>query len=84
MHTLKISYRNIFQLLGNIGWIDTLLIEENVYPDLVKVFYSNMEVFEENKTQVITNVGGVKIDFDVSLLNFYPRFIRFWPRNLFT
>ncbi|KAH9768926.1 hypothetical protein KPL71_011792 [Citrus sinensis] len=49
--------------------IDALLIEENVYPDLVKVFYSNMEVFEENKTRVITNVGGVMIDFDVSVLN---------------
>ena len=40
-----------------------------MYPDLVKVFYSNIEVSEENKTRVITNVGGVMIDFDVSLLN---------------
>ena len=46
MHTLKISHRNLFQLLGDVGWIDALLIEENVYPDLVKVFYSNIEVFE--------------------------------------
>ena len=69
MHTLKISYRNIFQSLGDVGWINALLIEENVYPDLVKVFYSNMEVSEKNKTRVITTVGGVKIDFDVSLLN---------------
>ncbi|KAH9801517.1 Integrase catalytic domain-containing protein [Citrus sinensis] len=42
---------------------------KTLYPDLVKVFYSNMEVSEENKTRVITNVGGVMIDFDVSLLN---------------
>ena len=46
------------------------MIEENVYPDLVKVFYSNMDVSEENKTRVITNVEGVKIDFDVSVLSF--------------
>ena len=40
-----------------------------MYPDLVKVFYSNMEVSKKNKTPVITNVGGILIDFDVSLLN---------------
>ena len=70
MHTLNISHRNLFQLLGDVGWIDELLIKENMYPDLVKVFDSNMEVSEENKTRVITNVGGVMIDFDVSLLNY--------------
>ena len=46
------------------------MIEENMYPDLVKIFYSNMEVSEKIKTRVITNVGGVLIDFDVSLLNY--------------
>ena len=40
-----------------------------MYPDLMKVFYSNMKVSEENKTRVITTIGGVKIDFDISLLN---------------
>ena len=45
------------------------MIEENVYPDLVKVFDSNMDVSKDNKTLVITNVGGVMIDFDVSVLN---------------
>ena len=39
-----------------------------MYPDLVKMFYSNMDVSEEKKTRVITNVGGVLIDFDVSEL----------------
>ncbi|KAH9716076.1 hypothetical protein KPL71_021332 [Citrus sinensis] len=69
IHTLNISHRNLFQLLGDVGWIDALMIEEKLYPDLVKVFYSNMDVSEENKTRVITNIGGVMIDFDVSLLN---------------
>ena len=69
INTLNISRRNLFQLLGEVGWINALMIEENVYLDLVKVFYSNMDVFSENKTRVITNVGGVIIDFDVSLLH---------------
>lgn len=56
-------------MLGDVGWINALMIVENLYPDLVKVFYSNMDVSAENKTRVITNVGGVMIDFDVSLLN---------------
>ncbi|KAH9697591.1 Integrase catalytic domain-containing protein [Citrus sinensis] len=63
------SYRNIFQLLGDVGWIDALLIEENVYPDLVKVFYSNMNCSAEKENQVITTVGGVLIEFDDSELN---------------
>ena len=45
------------------------MFEENLYPDLVKVFYSNIDVSEENKTWVITNIRGVTIDFDVSMLN---------------
>ncbi|KAH9753250.1 Integrase catalytic domain-containing protein [Citrus sinensis] len=69
LNTLNISHRNLFQLLGDVGWIDALMIEENLYPDLLKVFYSNMDVSAENKTRVITNVGGVMIDFDFSLLN---------------
>ncbi|KAH9671200.1 hypothetical protein KPL70_017266 [Citrus sinensis] len=65
----KISHRNLFQLLGDVGWIDALLIEENVYPDLVKVFYSNMDCSAEKENRVITTVGGVLIEFDDSELN---------------
>ena len=84
MHTLNISHRNLFQLLGDVGWIDALMIEETLYPDLVKVFYSNREISKENKTRVITNVRGVMIDFDVSLLNsILGSSDFFWPRNLF-
>ncbi|KAH9657669.1 CCHC-type domain-containing protein [Citrus sinensis] len=53
----------------HVGWLNALVVEENVYPDLVKVFYSNMEVSEENKNRVITTVGGVLIEFDDSELN---------------
>ena len=45
------------------------MIEENVYPNLVKVFYSNMDTSAEKENRVITNVGGVSIEFDYSELN---------------
>ena len=57
------------------------MIEENVYPDLVKVFYSNMDIFEEKKNQIITNVEGVLIDFDIYELNSIPENLRLWLRN---
>ncbi|KAH9716748.1 Integrase catalytic domain-containing protein [Citrus sinensis] len=69
LHSLKISHRNLFQLLGDVGWIDALLIEENVYPDLVKVFYSNMDCSAEKENRVITTIGGVLIEFDDLELN---------------
>ncbi|KAH9671187.1 Integrase catalytic domain-containing protein [Citrus sinensis] len=69
MHTLKISYRNIFQLLEDVGWLNAIVVEENVYPDLVKVFYSNMDCSTEKENRVITTVGGVLIEFDASELN---------------
>ncbi|KAH9770963.1 hypothetical protein KPL71_012543 [Citrus sinensis] len=64
-----ISHRTLFQLLEDVGWIDALLIEENVYPDLVKVFYSNMDCSAEKENRVITTVGGVLIEFDDSDLD---------------
>ncbi|KAH9671118.1 hypothetical protein KPL70_017229 [Citrus sinensis] len=69
MHTLKISYRNIFQLLEDVGWLNALVVEENVYHDLVKVFYSNMDCSAEKEIRVITTIGGVLIEFDDSDLN---------------
>ena len=56
LHSLSISNRTLFQLLEDIGWINALFIEENVYPDLVKVFYSNMDTSAEKENRVITNV----------------------------
>ena len=49
LHSLNISNRNLYQLLEEVDWINALVIEENVYPDLVKVFYSNTDFSEENK-----------------------------------
>ena len=45
------------------------MIEENVYPDLVKVFYLNMDTSTEKNNRVITKVGRVSIEFDDLKLN---------------
>ena len=69
LRSLSISNRNLLQFLEDVGWINALIIEENVYPDLVKVFYLNMDTSAEKESRVITNVGGVLIEFDVTELN---------------
>ena len=55
--------------MEDVGWINALVSEENVYPDLVKVFYLNMDASAEKENRVITNIGGVSIEFDDSKLN---------------
>ena len=62
VHSLSISNRNLFQLLEDVGWINALVIEENVCPDLVKVFFSNMDTSAEKENRVITNIGGVRLN----------------------
>lgn len=69
LRTLLISNRNLVQLFEKVGWVNDVMFEENVYPNLVKVFYSNMDTFAETQNRIITHVGGVKIEFYVSVLN---------------
>ena len=69
LRSLSISNRNLLQLLEEVGWINALTINENVYPDLVKVFYSNMDTLAKKMNRVITNVGRVLIEFDDTELN---------------
>ena len=69
LNNLSISNRTLLQLLEDVGWLNALVFEENVYPDLVKVFYSNMDCSAEKVNRVITTVGGVSIEFDDSELN---------------
>lgn len=45
------------------------MIEEYVYPSLMKVFYSSMNTSVEKENRVITNVEGVLIEFDNTELN---------------
>lgn len=44
-------------------------IEEREYPNLVRVFYLNMELSTTRLDRIIINVGGVPIEFDVGDLN---------------
>ncbi|GAY61300.1 hypothetical protein CUMW_208890 [Citrus unshiu] len=69
LRSLSIGNGNLLQLLEKVGWINALTIYENVYPDLVKIFYSNMDTSAEKENRVITNVGGVLIKFDDTELN---------------
>ena len=49
------------------GWKNVLVVNDPYYENLVKVFYSNMDMDVSNR--IITNVGRVHIEFDVALLN---------------
>ena len=49
LRSLSISNRNLLQLLGEFGWINAHTINENVYVDLVKVFYSNIDISAEKE-----------------------------------
>lgn len=50
-------------------WESTIDLYECVYPNLVCVFYSNMEISAERLDQIITHVVGVPIEFVVNDLN---------------
>ena len=68
-HSLSISNRNLLQLLEEVGYINVLIINDNVYLDLMRVFYSNMDTYAKKENRVITNIGGVLIEFDDTKLN---------------
>lgn len=42
---------------------------EVVYPILIRVFYSNMEISATRQDRIVTNVGSVPIEFDMGDLN---------------
>ena len=44
-------------------------LDEQLYFNLVCVFYSNMEIFANRLNRMITHVGSVSIEFDVEDLN---------------
>lgn len=56
-------------MLEHVGWTNAIIIEENVYPNLVKVFYSNMDISASKNDRVITNVFNVPTEFDMGDLN---------------
>lgn len=69
IHIVLNSNRNLVKLLERVGWVNSVVIEENVYLNLVKMFYSNMDTFKEKQNRVITHIGGIIIEFGVGILN---------------
>lgn len=57
--------KTIRYLLEFRGWKNALVVEECVYPNLVKVFYSNMDAFALSENRVITIVHRIAIEFDM-------------------
>ncbi|KAH9743236.1 hypothetical protein KPL70_003240 [Citrus sinensis] len=72
-NSVALSTTEAEYIVADVGWLNALVVEENVYPDLVKVFYLNMDCSAEKENRVITTIGGVLIEFDDLELNFILR-----------
>jgi len=59
---ITICGRNITQLLSH--WNEALSIEESIYENLVRVFYSNMELSSSRRVELYTSVRGIRIELD--------------------
>ena len=64
--TLIICGRSVRNMLY--PWESAIDFDDRVYPNLVQVFYSNMEISAIRLDRIITHVGGVHIEFDVRTL----------------
>ena len=52
-------------------WEAAIDLDDRVYPNLVRVFYSNMEISDTRPNRIVTQVGRVPIEFDnVDLADF--------------
>lgn len=76
MNQLKICDSTLREQLEHVRWCSLLTLEENVYPNLIKVFYSNMDISASHQDRILTNVYGVPIEFDVRDLNMI-----IWTKN---
>ena len=47
-------------------WKEALSLEEPIYENLVRVFYSNMELSSTRRVELYTYVGGILIAFNES------------------
>ncbi|KAH9668541.1 hypothetical protein KPL70_021452 [Citrus sinensis] len=45
-------------------WEAAIDLDDRVYPNLVQVFYSNMEISDIHPNRIVTQVGRVPIEFD--------------------
>ena len=67
MENLEIYDKSLRDFLITMGWENVLVVKEHYYENLVKLFYSNMDM--EASDKIVTSVGGVRIEFDIALLN---------------
>ena len=67
LENLEICDKSLSDFLITMGWKDVLVVKEQYFENLVKVFYTNMDT--EISDKIVTSVGGVRIEFDVALLN---------------
>ena len=54
--------KSLSYFLIAIGWKNVLVIKEQYYKNLVKVFHSNMIMGSSDR--IVTSVGGIHIEFD--------------------
>ena len=59
---ISICGSNITHMLSH--WNEALSIDEHVYENLVRVFYSNMELSSSRRVEIFTSVGRVRIAFN--------------------
>ena len=64
---LVVCSNNVKEML--VQWENALNLEEKVYPNLVRIFYSNMELSATRLDRLVTYVGSVPIEFIVEDLN---------------
>ena len=64
---LVVCSNNVKEML--VQWENALNLEEKVYPNLVRIFYSNMELSATRLDRLVTYVRGVPIEFTIEDLN---------------
>ncbi|KAH9697929.1 hypothetical protein KPL71_023812 [Citrus sinensis] len=64
---LVVCSSNVKEMLAS--WENALNIEEKVYPNLVRNFYSNMDLSATRLDKLVTYVGGLHVEFTVEDLN---------------
>lgn len=69
LENIFIHRRTLRTLLENVGWSNTLIIREHVYLNLVRVFYSNIDIYAGTESWVITNVSRIPSELDGMNLN---------------
>ena len=65
--TLIVCGRSVRDMLQ--PWESAIDFDDQVYPNLVRVFYSNMEISTTRLDRIVTQVSGVDIECDAEDLN---------------